>query len=134
MKKQRTRKGATAVEFALVFPIVISFFAAIIAFSQAVLLRDTSQYAAYMSAREGINLYANRETVVAAAEEALATMRVRNPKIMVSPTVIEKTTEKVTVSVEIPFSDNAWIGAGFIPEDWSFGSEITLTKNHFPDQ
>lgn len=122
------RRGASAVEFALVFPLVLFFFTGLVAFSQAILLRDTAQHAAYEGARKGITLDANKEDVIHASKEFLKVMNVQNPEINVTPENVSSTTRDVTVSVRIPFRDNAWIAAGFIPENWALGAQVRLTK------
>lgn len=127
-KRKEQRKGASAVEFALVFPLVLMFFTGLIAFSQAILLRDTAQHAAYEGARKGMTIDATNEEVVAETIEFLRVMRIKNPSVQVTPAIITSTTENVSVTIRIPFRDNAWIAAGFVPENWTMGADVTLTK------
>lgn len=125
---KRRRKGASSVEFALTFPLVLFFFTGLIAFTQAILLRDTAQHAAYEGARKGLTIDATNASVVSDVKDFLKTMRVANPVIEVTPANLNTTSEQVSVTVRIPFQDNAWIAAAFIPDNWTMGAEVTLTK------
>ena len=126
--KSQQRRGATAVEFAIVFPIVITIFTMMLAFSQAVLLRDTAQHAAYEGARSALRLQATSGEVEAAMNDFLDAVRVRGALIEIDPPTITSSTENVSITVRIPFSDNAWVAGPLIPQDWRMGANVTLEK------
>lgn len=127
---KRNRRGAAAVEFALVFPLIMSFFGAMVMFAQANLLRDTAQHAAYEGARAAMVPGASSEDAKAAAESLLAVIDTRAADIKITPPVITDDVPTVRVDVVIPMGPNLWwMGATpFTPEKWELGSSITLNR------
>lgn len=122
------RKGVVSVEFALVFPIVLAFFIAMISFTRLVTLRDSVQHAAYEGAREGMLLESTNQDCVEKVEEFLGRVHLYGAEIEVLPAGIEMTTEEITVSVTVPMSENAWIGGGFVDADWTVSESVTLSR------
>ena len=118
------RRGAAAVEFALIAPLAFSFFAAIIIFAQAYLLRDTAQHAAYEGARSVIMPGASRPTAEAAAQRILNTVGARSATVDVQPQNLTTSTRNVTVTVQIPMGENLWIRAPWLPDDWNVQTRL----------
>ena len=127
--RSRNRRGATTVEFALVFPIIMAYFIAMITFSQASLLRNTAQHAAYEGARAAIVPGATAEDARNATAPLLATVSARIVNVDVTPEVITDDVASVRVDVNIPLGPNLWIAAPHVvPDDWSVSSSITLRR------
>lgn len=122
------RTGSSAVEFALVFPLIMAFFFAMTVFTQAFLLRDTTQHAAYEGARKGMLLQADTADVKKTAEEFLRKVRVNGAEVKVEPENITTATREVTVYVQVPFNKNAWVGAPFLPKNWHISSVVKLRR------
>lgn len=127
-RSRRRQSGTATVEFALVFPLVLMFFLGLTIFTQSFLLRDSAEHAAYEGARQGTNLQATSEDIISSVETFLSVMRINVSDVTVSPTEITTATEEIEVTVDIPFADNSWIGAAFIPEDWMISSTIKLRR------
>lgn len=131
MKRTKTnrRRGATAVEFAFVFPIVLSMFVGSTAVFQAFLLRDTAQYAAYEGARQSLLSDSTVKDVEQKVNETLRIFHVQKARVKIEPNTISESTQEVTVQVSIPFRENAWIAPAFIPQRWRMKSSVTLNRN-----
>ncbi|MFO1062820.1 MAG: TadE family protein [Pirellulales bacterium] len=121
----RTRQGATLVEFAVTLPIVLLFFAFMTEISRVMMLQHTADTAAYEGARSIIVPGASPLDGYTAADELLKAAEIRSAGITVSPDSISETTPIVTVSVEIPISDNSWIYPRWIPIS-TVRSDVTL--------
>ena len=126
----RNRRGVSTVEFVLVFPILMTFFGAMIVFAQANLLRDTAQYAAYEGARSAIVPGATAEHVLETTTNTLAIVDMRDAEITVRPATITDDVAEVQVSVSVPMGPNLWWIAAtpFIPEDWRLQAGITMKR------
>ena len=124
------RRGVSTVEFVLVFPILMTFFGAMIVFAQANLLRDTAQYAAYEGARSAIVPGATSERVLETTKSTLAIVDMREAEITVRPAVITDDVPEVQVSVSVPMGPNLWWIAAtpFIPENWRLQAGITMKR------
>ena len=134
MKKKRkhlkqSRKGASSVEFALVFPLVLTFFLGLITVAQGFLILDMTQLAAYEGARRGTILDATAEEVMARTKETLGALRLRDVDILVSPSQIDNSTPEVEVSINVPMRSNAWAAGPFLPSNWVIGSSVKLRKS-----
>lgn len=131
LSNQQPHRGAAAVEFAIVFPLVLIFFIGIIAVSQAFILRDLSQLAAYEGARAGTILDATSEDIRTETERVLTSMRVQGAEITIEPTQLTNSTPRVRVTVRIPIADNAWVAGPLVPSIIDVGSSVELQKNAF---
>lgn len=98
------RSGATAVEFALVLPLLLLFVFGSLEFSRANMLRNTIENAAFEGARQGITPGATAGEAQAAAESLLTILRVNDSTVTVTPATIVPTTEFVTVTVTAPMT------------------------------
>ena len=127
------RFGATSVEFAFVFPIILLFFVGLTSMTQGFLLRDTAQHAAYEGARAATLLTADVETAETAVVDFLDSMKIRGGQVEVQPATLGAATEQVTVVVSIPYGENAWIGGGFMSRDWVASGSVTLNRFHRED-
>lgn len=126
-RKTETRRGATAVEFAIAAPLVFTLFFAQLEFSRANLMRHSIQSAAYEGARRGIVPGATANDIRAEALTILNAVSCRNPTITVEPAVILPTTQNVTVTVSISLNENSWGAAKFF-KDRNLTSSITLKR------
>lgn len=106
-RKQHARRGATLVEFALVTPVFLLFMFAAIEFAHLNTLRNTAINAAYEAARKvvvpgGKSAEAERE-----AARILAAVGTTKFTVEVTPDVITDDTRSVTVSIRVPYEENA---------------------------
>lgn len=122
------RNGTSSVEFALVFPVILTFFIGMIGLTQVFLLNDTAQHAAYEGARSGLVITNSKDDVEDAVASFARSMGVRNTLVNVTPDTLDSSTREVSVTVSIPMRDNAWISAPFLPKDWAVNANITLAR------
>ena len=128
VSRNRNRRGASAVEFALVFPLIVIMFIGSVAFTQAFLLRDTAQHAAYKGVRKGIVWDSTTDDVKTEVKTFLQKMGVKKAEITTVPESIDNTTNQITVKVSIPMNENAWVASPFMPAGFKPGSQITINR------
>ena len=127
-QKKVNREGATAVEFAICFPIIMTFFIGMVGITQAFTLRDTAQHAAYEGVRKGIILDSKASDCEEAVQEFARRIRIRGAVTTVTPATLSNSDREITVGVAIPMNENAWIAAPFFPDGWNLYAEVTLSR------
>ncbi len=116
MKHRRTyqsRTGAAAVEFAIVAPIFFVLLIGSLEFGRLNVIRHTADQAAYEAARHAMVPGA---TVAEARQQARRMLRIvgtRGAQIDVQPDTLGPDVEEITVTVEVPLSQNGWITPRF---------------------
>ena len=103
------RRGATAVEFALVAPAFFLVLFAMFEFSRLNVLRHTADNAAYEAARVAMVPGASAAEATDAAAQLLAIIGARGASITIDPPVITTDTDSVTVAIVIPLDQNGWV-------------------------
>lgn len=122
-----SRTGATAVEFAVTFPVLIIFLFAAINLSMAASLHHTVDHAAYEAARQGAISSATIDSITLVAERELEIFGIRDATITVLPSDLTDQTDEITVRISVPIGKNIPIGS--VP--WSDGvisSECTMRR------
>ena len=102
-----SRRGATIVEFALVAPVFFLLLFGGIEFATLSTIRATSHNAAYEGARKIVIPGADPAIGKAEAERIMGIIGVDTLTVTVTPSVITHDTREVTVSISIPYDDNA---------------------------
>jgi Flp pilus assembly protein TadG len=105
----RSRRGATAVEFAIVAPIFFLFAMASLEFARLNIIRHTADNAAYEAARHAIVPGATADEAVAKATQILNIVGTRGATITVTPAKLGPDDEQVNVTIDVPMSQNGWI-------------------------
>lgn len=118
-QKQIKKRGATAVEFALTLPIVLAFFFAAFEVCRFSMLTQTVENAVFEAARRGIVPGATSNDCRIEAQRILGTLALRNASIRVSPDQITRNTERVTVTIDVPYAGNA-----FVPVHYFSGARV----------
>ena len=107
-KKYRChRKGVTAVEFALTFPLLLALVFGSLEFSRANMIRNMCENAALEGARAGMIPGATAQDCMDASNELLDIIGIQNATVTINPTTVLPTTEEVEVTVTIPLADNS---------------------------
>ena len=119
LDRRTARRGAVAVEFALVLTLAFLFFFAAFEFCRVAMIRHTVDNAVYEGARRGIIPGGDAAAVATTARRILSTMGVRDATVTVLPSTITRTTDQVTVSVRVPLDSNS-----FVPSNFFRGKEI----------
>lgn len=125
------KRGAALVEFAMVLPILMMFFYGMIELSRVLLLQHTVDTASYEGARSAIVPGASSQDAIDCASKLLATGKLKAATITVTPTVITEDTPVITVLVEVPIRENAWM-TPFWFKKGSVKSEVTLITERPP--
>ncbi len=127
---RRPRRGATAVEFALVTPLFFLLLFTGMEFSVLSTIRSTANNAAYEGARKLVIPGADAATGQTEAERIMSVVGVNNLTVTVTPATLTDTTEEVTVKVSVPYASNAivvpWFAGNLVIE-----SESTLRTERY---
>ena len=107
--KSANRRGAAAVEFAIVGPIFFLLLLVSIEFSRMNVIRHTADQAAYEAARQAMVPGATAAEAVAEATKVLDIVGARNPTIVIDPPVIDDETTEIVVTIDIPLNDNSYV-------------------------
>ena len=121
----KSRRGAALVEFAVVFPMILLIFAGMIEISRILLLQHSADTAAYEGARSAMVPGATADEASQAARALLVAAGLKSSTITVTPLVVTESTPLITVRVEIPISQNAWISPTWFKKS-KVTSETTL--------
>lgn len=106
---RETRRGAAAVEFAIVAPIFFLFLLAAFEFGWLNVMRHTADNAAYEAARAAMVPGATAADASAKAAAILNVVGARGAQVNITPSNITNSTTEVTVSVDLPMASNGLI-------------------------
>lgn len=106
--KRAHRLGATAVEFAVVAPLVFFFFFAAMEFCRVAMIRHTCDNAVYEAARRAIIPGGTATEASNQATAVLASLGVNSATVNITPAVLSSTTRDVTVRVTVPLDGNSY--------------------------
>jgi Flp pilus assembly protein TadG len=104
-----SRRGATAVEFALTAPVFFLFLLAAFEFGWLNVIRHTADNAAYEAARTAMVPGATAAEATTKANNLLGIVGARAATITVTPPVLTPETDQVTVDIDIPMNQNGLI-------------------------
>jgi len=127
MMKRSDRRGATVVEFAITFPVLLLVVFGSIELTRVAMLRHTANHAAYVGTRRGIIPGADATDVVLAVEQHLRTVGIQGAVVTVSPAIIGDDTTLVDVEVTFPVSENSLVVPEFVSGD-IIGNSVMLTE------
>jgi Flp pilus assembly protein TadG len=128
---RRSQRGATAVEFAIVAPILFLLIFCAFEFARLCMIKNLAQDAAYEAARYAMVQGSDAQDAIDQANMVLATLGTRNVTVVVNDGAgIDEDTEAVKVAVTIPMKDNSF---GLIPfvKDKTISAEITLIAERY---
>ena len=129
--KRKPHSGAALVEFAFVLPIIMIFFYGMVELSRVMLLQHSVDTAAYEGARNAMVPGATASDAIASAKQLLTAAGLKSALITVEPTTISESTPLVTVRIELPVGENAWI-TPFWFKSGAVVSEVTLITERPP--
>jgi Flp pilus assembly protein TadG len=125
--RRHQRRGSVLVEVAATVPILFAFFGFLWEFSRAEMIRQAAATACYEGAREGTVAGGTSAEVMAVSQGILDAAGIRNATIVVTPRVIDPTTQSVQVRVTVPLNNNAITTPCFF-KDKQINSDITLIR------
>lgn len=105
----RRRKGAVAVEFAVVAPVFFLFIFGCIEFGRLNMLHHAADNAAYEAARHAIVPGATSAEAKDRANATMDVFGVNGATVTIVPAKLGLNDDQLTVTVEIPLDQNSWI-------------------------
>ncbi len=124
---KQVRRGAAAVEFAVVAPLLFLFFFAAFEFCRVAMIRHTADNAVYEGCRAGIIPGASAADAQAEAELIMNSLGVTNVAVTVTPATIRRDTPEVTVRLQVPLDENSFVPNQFVAGR-SIVRELTLRR------
>ena len=132
MRRHRpVRQGATAVEFAMISPILFICIFAGVEFVRANIIRHTAENAAFCASRTVMVPGATKAEAIEKANAVLAMAGVRDAEITFTPEVIDETTTHVSTEISVPMNQNSW-GLGAFMKDRAIIAEATMRTERSP--
>jgi Flp pilus assembly protein TadG len=123
--RKRKVRGATTVEMAIVFPLIVLFFTFMFEVGRVLMLQPTADTAAYEAARAAMVPGATVTEAQQSAQQLVDAAGLTHVTITVTPNNLVESTPLVTVKVDIPVNDNSWIAPSQFA-DFVVSSEVTL--------
>ena len=111
--KRQLRTGAAAVEFAIVAPIFFILVLGALEFGRLNVIRHTADQAAYEAARHAMVPGATAAEARQQANRMLRIVGARGSRVDVQPSVLGPDVDEITVTVEVPLSQNGWVTPKF---------------------
>jgi Flp pilus assembly protein TadG len=109
----RRRRGAAAVEFAIVATVFFLLLIAAFDFGRLNVVRHTADNAAYEAARCAMVPGATAADATDKANEILAIVGARAATVTVDPATLGPDVDQITVTVDVPMNQNGWIAPRF---------------------
>jgi Flp pilus assembly protein TadG len=113
LRQRPLRRGAAAVEFAIVAPLLFLMILTMFEFSRLQVIRHTGDNAAYEAARKAMVPGATAAEAVAEANRIMRTIGARGVQVNVTPGRIDAATRSVTVEVQTRLDQNALVAPRF---------------------
>ncbi len=126
----KSRRGTTAIEIAIVLPILVMLLFGAIDFSRANTIRNTAENAAYEAARRAIVPGATSAEVQSSANAILSILSINNASVTVTPAVITNATRRVKVTVSVPLGSNLYASSQLLAGT-TISKSCELTREQF---
>lgn len=126
------RRGAAAVEFAIVAPLFFMLVFGCIEFGRALMVQQILTNASRVGAREAITLNASESEVISTASSYANSTSVSGVNVSVSPNPSSaQAGDMVSVTVSVPFSNVSWIPAPWFMGGATLDATSTMRKEGF---
>lgn len=122
------RTGTTAVEFAIVFPVILTICFGLFELSRLQTISDTTRTSVILGAREAMVLGASADDVRTKVDRVLRLFSVSDSVTEVTPEDFSEA-EEVTIRVEVPVAGNqsGFVVRHFLPEEAVIEYSITVS-------
>jgi Flp pilus assembly protein TadG len=128
----RQRRGASAVEFALVAPLFFMLVFGCIEFGRALMVQQILTNASRVGARQAITLNANESDVISTATNYATSTSVAGVSVAVTPSLSAALAgDMVSVTVSVPFSSVSWIPAPWFMGGTTLDATSVMRKEGF---
>ncbi|MDH3718486.1 MAG: pilus assembly protein [Planctomycetota bacterium] len=128
----RRRRGAVIVEFAMVAPIFFLLLFAAVEFARMNMLRHAADNAAYEAARHVVVPGGTSAEATAEATALLGVFGFQGATISINPTSLDDDDQSVTVTVDLPVNQNAWVFPRFTGNKTVRGTSTLRTERYRP--
>lgn len=130
--RKSERRGATAVEFAVIAQVLFACVFAAFEFSRLHVMRNLAQDAAYFSARDAMVPGATDSEAKAHAQEILDLIGTKGAQIIINDeNPINDESKEVRVRIRIPVKENAIFVTGFIPHHKYIETSATMRTERY---
>jgi Flp pilus assembly protein TadG len=126
-RNRGSRHGATVVEFAICFPILLAFVFGTIEFSRVLQLQHTIRLAAFEGARAGVPLDSTTSDVTTKTQSILSAVKITNSTTTITPNPLAYASSTVTVTISADPAQNKWV-TWFVTAGHPLSSTITLNR------
>ena len=109
--KSNARRGASAIEFAMIAPLMILFTFGLIELGRFMLVKQTATHATREGARIAVRPTSDSNDVLERVNEELALLAIENATVEIEPSSIEDALpgSQVTVRVRVDIASISWI-------------------------
>ncbi len=134
---RRKRRGASAVEFAVVAPVIFLLIFGMIEFGRLVMVQQILTNAAREGARRAILQDATAGAVIQTVRNYLTncTINGNNPNLVISvtpaPEQAQATDETITVAVSLPYRDVSWLPSPFFLGSTTMNARSVMRRETF---
>lgn len=134
MKKRNRRRGATAVEFAIVAPVFFMTVFTCIEFTRLSMIRNMVQEASYFAARDAMVPGATEAECKASAERILSRLGGKSTRVIINDgNGLDDQSDTVSVTVSVPLSDSL-LFFPFATEGMAISSKTTMKTERYSGQ
>ena len=131
-RRRRDRKGASAVEFAVMAPIFALFVFGIIEFGRTMMVQQVLVNSSRVGARLASMPNQTTSSVVSAAEEYAEGASVTGVNVTVTPDPSTVTAgDLITVNVSVPFDQVSWLPSAWFMGGRQLESESVMRREGF---
>ncbi len=111
LRHKQRRRGASAIEFALIAPLMMMFTFGLVEVGRLMLVKQTATHATREGARIAVRPTADTDDVIARVQAELALLQIDNAIIEIVPESIEDADpgSEVTVRVRVDIDSVSWV-------------------------
>ena len=126
------RRGATAVEFAIVAPVFFLLVVGFVELGRGLMVQQVLTNASRVGAREAIGLHSTQADTITVAQDYAEGASVPGVTVTVNPNPATASAgQEITVHVSVPYADISWV-----PSPWFMGgstleAESVMRKEGF---